>query len=145
MPRCPPASSPCAITASTPRASSQRASSTVVADDRIFVPQRFTRAICGSERQPEMKADHRRLELLEQVRRLVAVRQPAGSGLNHALIDAEFSVVRRQHLAPRRFARLVRWRLPVNEEVDVVGLRGGRGDRGKLLANLIDRQRRARQ
>ena len=31
---------PCAMIASTPRASSQRASSTVVADDRIFAPQR---------------------------------------------------------------------------------------------------------
>ena len=44
MPRWPPASMPCAMIASTPRASSQRASSTVVADDRIFAPQPRTRA-----------------------------------------------------------------------------------------------------
>ena len=49
MPRWPPASAPCAITASTPRASSQRASSTVVADAITFEPQPFTRArSCGA-------------------------------------------------------------------------------------------------
>ena len=39
-PRWPPASSPCAMIASTPRSSSQRASSTVVAEERIFAPAR---------------------------------------------------------------------------------------------------------
>ena len=44
MPRCPPASSPCATTASAPCACSHRASCTVVADDNTRLPQPFTRA-----------------------------------------------------------------------------------------------------
>ena len=46
MPRCPPASRPWAITASTPRASSQSASSTVVAEARTFAPH--ARTSCSS-------------------------------------------------------------------------------------------------
>ena len=42
IPRCPPASSPCAIIASTPCASNQRASSTVVAEDSTLAPHFFT-------------------------------------------------------------------------------------------------------
>ena len=64
-----------------------------------------------------MKTDHRRLERLEQVRRLVAEWEPAGPELNRRLIYAELGVVRRQHLAPRRFARLVWCWLPMDEEV----------------------------
>ncbi len=44
MPRCPPASRPCAITPSTPCASSQRASATVVAEERVKAPAALTRA-----------------------------------------------------------------------------------------------------
>ena len=56
VPRWPPASSPCAMIASTPRASSQRASSTVVADERIFAPQPRTRAQQLGRRQAEVEA-----------------------------------------------------------------------------------------
>ena len=63
MPRWPPASRPCAMTASTPRASSQRASSTVVADDRIFAPQRTHTRQQFRRRQAEMKAHDRRARI----------------------------------------------------------------------------------
>jgi hypothetical protein len=53
IPRCPPASTPCAMIASTPWASSQRASSTVVADDRIFAPQLLTRAMRSGAGRPK--------------------------------------------------------------------------------------------
>ena len=54
-PRCPPASSPCAMTASTPCASSQRASSTVVADDSTLAPQPRTRASSSGDGRPKWK------------------------------------------------------------------------------------------
>ena len=44
MPRWPPASYPCAITASHPRAASQRASATVVAELSTLQPSAFTRS-----------------------------------------------------------------------------------------------------
>ncbi len=52
---CPPASKPCAITASQPRASSQRASSTVVADERIFAPVPFIRSTNLDSGSPKWK------------------------------------------------------------------------------------------
>ena len=60
MPRWPPASRPCAMIASTPRASSQRASSTVVADERTFAPQRAHARQQLRRRQAEVEAHDRR-------------------------------------------------------------------------------------
>ena len=53
MPRWPPASRPCAMIASTPCASSQRASSTVVAEEKIFAPERLTRASKSADGRPK--------------------------------------------------------------------------------------------
>ena len=53
--------------ASTPRASSQRASSTVVADESTFAPQAFTRCQQIRRRQTEVEAHHRRLNSLKHV------------------------------------------------------------------------------
>ena len=71
LPRWPPASIPCAMIASTPRASSQRASSTVVADDRIFAPQPRTRASRSVRGQTEVKAHHGGLEVRQHVGRFL--------------------------------------------------------------------------
>ena len=81
MPRCPPASTPCAMMASTPCASSQSASSTVVAEERIFEPH--VSYACQQFRggQAEMKAHHRRPEFAEHVGGFGAERRaprPAG-------------------------------------------------------------------
>ena len=53
MPRCPPASRPCAMMASTPCASSQHASSTVVADERMVEPHVRTCASSAAEGRPK--------------------------------------------------------------------------------------------
>ena len=53
IPRCPPASSPWAMTASTPLASSQSASCTVVADEKIIAPHDFARASNSDEGKPK--------------------------------------------------------------------------------------------
>ena len=55
LPRCPPASRPIAITASTPRVSSQRASATVVAEDNIFAFDFLTRSSNVVEGKPKWK------------------------------------------------------------------------------------------
>ncbi len=55
MPRCPPASAPWAITASQPRASSQRASSTVVAEETTLAPAARTRASSAASGRPKWK------------------------------------------------------------------------------------------
>jgi hypothetical protein len=53
MPRCPPTSTPCAMIASTPRASSQSASATVVAVEITFAPVDRTRASSSGDGRPK--------------------------------------------------------------------------------------------
>ena len=77
MPRWPPASSPWAMIASTPRASSQRASSTVVAEESTFAPQRPHPREQVGRRQAEVEAHHGGPELVEHVGGLVAERRAA--------------------------------------------------------------------
>jgi hypothetical protein len=55
MPRWPPASYPCAMMASTPRASSQRASAAVVAELMITQPASLTRVTKASSGRPKWK------------------------------------------------------------------------------------------
>src|SRR5687767_14310506 len=57
MPRCPPASNPCAMIASTPRASSHRASSTVVAAEKTFEPHARRRVRRSAGGRPKLKLD----------------------------------------------------------------------------------------
>ena len=67
MPRCPPASMPCAMTASQPWSSSHRASATLVALDMTLAPVARTRSTSGAGGQTEVEADDGRRELLDDL------------------------------------------------------------------------------
>ena len=102
MPRCPPASRPCAMIASTPCASSHRASSTVVADESTFAPHARTAASSSARRQAEMKADDGGPEVAQDRRRLRALNGTRpGAGRHAAPFDSELLVVRRERSSPR--------------------------------------------
>ena len=70
--------------ASTPWASSHRASSTVVADDMIFEPHPLHTGQRVARRQTEMEADYWRPDLSQRLRRLGAEGFSAGAGHNGA-------------------------------------------------------------
>ena len=140
MPRWPPASSPCAMIASTPRASSQRASSTVVADERTFAPQRpHPREQLAPTGSPKWKLTTGGRNSLEHVGGLVASNgaRPAPAGIA-ADVEPELRVVRRERGAPRGLARGVGRRRRVAEEVDVERPRRLRADRRELGAHRVE-------
>ena len=146
MPRWPPASSPCAMMASTPCASSQRASSTVVAEDRTFAPQRFTRASRSRRRQAEVEAHDRRAGTGSTHRRPLgaerhARRQRPRRRRRRCRSSAVVGRQRARHAASR--AGVGRGRR-VAEEVHVEGRVGCRADGRQLVAQRVRRQHRAR-
>ena len=119
------------MTASTPCASSQRASSTVVAEDRIFAPQPRTRATRSAEGRPKWKlttggrngsnasaASHSKGGARSRAGR---IGRPRPCRARRSTGASAF--------APGRLAFGVRRRLRVAEEVHVERLRGLRPDR----------------
>ena len=137
MPRWPPASLPCAMTASTPRASSQRASAAVVAELRTRAPAALTRLTRPGSGRPEVEAHDLGPRLLHHVaeggieRRAIARRHRRGG------IDPELAIIGRKPLAPSRFTRVVELRRRVAEEVEIDRLLRARADFSHLLADLI--------
>ena len=141
-PRWPPASSPCAITASTPRCSSQSASSTVVALERMRAPLARTRSSSGSSGSPKWKlTTGGRSSSISSAARGVE-RKAAGTGGHRVDVEAELAVVRRERLAPRRVARRVGDGRAVAEEVEVERHRSG-PQRGSRRSRAGSRPRRA--
>ena len=107
-PRWPPASRPCAMTASTPRA---------LEPERLLDRRRAgrgcalrspARARAGLVRKPEMEADDMRPELLDERPRCVASNGCAPApARDRGEVEAELAVVRRESAAPRGLARRV--------------------------------------
>ena len=104
IPRCPPASSPCAMMASTPCASSQRASSTVSSRRMTLYTHPFTRAT-NSRRQAEMETNHGWPEFAEEIRGLGTKRH---SPRPFRIVSGSIPTAGRRAQAPR--ARLFRGR-----------------------------------
>ena len=145
IPRCPPASRPWAMIASTPRASSQRASSTVVADDTIFAPDARTRASRSSAGSPKWKLTTAGLN---------SSSTPATSRLNGSrpgpVAIAFGSIpcsarVGGQRRVPPAFVVRVRFGLRMAEEVDVVRPRRRGAEGSQLVADAVDVQHGAGQ
>ena len=131
--------------ASTPRASSQRASSTVVADDRIFAPQ-LAHAAPADRRdgRPKWKLTTGGLNSLEHVSASASngdATGPPGSRSASMPSSARYGARTARHRASRSALASAR----VAEEVDVERPPGLRSNRRQLPAHGIRVQHRARQ
>ena len=134
MPRWPPASTPCAITASQPCSTSHRASATVVAEESNRRARRAHPLHQRRRGQPEVEADHRRPQLLDELALLPVERRPAGAqagGPGHP--ELRRSTPRAGRTTARRLGH--RRSLSVAEEVQVERAVGAGADRGDLGAD----------
>ena len=138
---------PCAMIASTPCASSQRASSTVVADaEHLRAPAPCTRVEQLGRGQAEMEAHHRGPELGQHVGRLGAERRAArGRPAMSPASMPNSRVVGRERGAPRRLARRDRHGRRVAEEVDVERPRGLRRGSPPARSRMRVRRRASRR
>ena len=105
--------------ASQPWSSSQRASATVVADERIFAPRRLYAVQQRLFRETEMKPDDFRTVLLDEETGLFVERGPVGRRNGHLRIETELHVVRAQSCPPPLLPFGIECGRPVAEEVDV--------------------------
>ena len=131
--------------ASTPRASSQRASSTVVADESTFRAPRTDACQQILRRQSEVKADDGRFEIGERVRGFRVERRSPRARQDLIRIDAALREIRRERGPPRRLPPNIFRRLGVTEEVYIERLRRLGADRRQLVADVVDREERAGQ
>ena len=141
IPRWPPASAPCATIASTPRASSQRASSTVVADDTTMHPCAARARAAhhpatrnGSSRRPGAVLDDRAHRIVE--------RRAAGAAFTSADRDR---LPRNNRRAPRQCASTsASGAGGVWQKVHVERRACACTNRRDLVAQLLRAERRAR-
>ena len=123
-----------------PRYSSQRASSTEVAEDRIVAPALLNAQGEILARKTEMEADDLRMKLHHEIAHFVVEGSAGGFWNGSIAISLQLDAIGIQPLCPVHFPSAVVSRRLVTEEVCIDWVRGSSADGFQLLACMLRTQ-----